>query len=182
MYLEVGPESNCNLRVCYKFQAEINLRNFTTPLQNSRMARCEFDKRQEWMLRSRSNTDGVLTLAFLADMAACLQVDVAHALSRTVYEGLDTEARAHYRINRPAPATTAMFEARAPLVNTVDGDEKWQVQVSERLPLMCVNPFKHNRPAVMLDEEKFLSHRETCAPVAGPSGLGKRAKKMARKS
>ena len=127
--------------------------------------------------------DGVLSLAFLSDMAACLQVDVAHALSRTIYENKTKEERRRYRIDRPAPEFTAMFEARAPLVNTVDGDEKWQVQVNERLPLWCVNQFKHNRPAIMIDEEKFLAHRDTCAPVAGPSGLGKgRAKNLARKS
>ena len=67
--------------------------------------------------------------------------------------------------------------------NLVAGTSEGKPQaVSHQKKINVPNPFKHNRPAVMLDEEKLLNHRETCAPVAGPSGLGKRAKKMARKS
>ena len=42
-----------------------------------------YNRNMEWLGKSRSNKNGSLTLEFLAEYSAAVQVDLQHALSRT---------------------------------------------------------------------------------------------------
>ena len=114
----------------------------------------------EWLGKSRSNEIGSLTLEFLAEYLAAVQVDLQHALSRMIRNdkhALDPNTK--YRV--------AMVKARSRVQNMVSSGEDWNTEVNTLTPRTCVSFFVHRAPLSFETDDKWREHRELCAgPVA----------------
>merc|ERR1711940_405127 len=84
--MDLDATTNCALREMTRFPVMTNLKNHTDNLSHGVLKPCQltFNRKFEWLHESRSNADGSLSVSFLAEYAAAVQVDYVHALSRTI--------------------------------------------------------------------------------------------------
>ena len=163
-----------------KFPVMTNLKNHTDNLSHGVLKPCQltFNRKFEWLSESRSNADGSLSISFLSEYAAAVQIDYAHALSRTIRADKHAlDPKTDYQVLRQKltrDAMIAMMKERSRLQNMCCTDDDWNAALNEFVPFTCVNFFSHRSPQTFDTENAFNVHRKTCAgPVAGPSGRGR---------
>ena len=171
--LDHDVSTDCALREMVKFQCMTNLKNSTTNLSHGVLKPCHlaYNKKMEWLGKSRSNQNGSLTLEFLAEYCAAVQVDLQHSLSRVIRnDKYALDPNTTYRVVRPKADKLAMLKARSRIQNMVTSGEDWNSEVNIWTPNTCVNFFVHRAPITLETEEKWRKHRESCAgPVASTS-------------
>ena len=173
-------ETDCTLRELTRFPVMTNLKNHCDNLSHSVLQTCQltYNRKFEWLHKSRSNPDGSLTVGFLSEYAAAVQVDYAHALSRTIrsdYQAVDRKTT--YQVQRPRltrEGVVAMVKERMRLQNMNSSESDWEAAVAEFVPLTCINFFNHRTPETFETKKAYEKHRMSChGPVAGGSGVGK---------
>ena len=97
--------TDCNLRELVKFQCMTNLKNHTDNLSHGvlKSFHLTFNRKFEWLGKDRSNADDSLTVGFLSEYAAAVQIDYQHALSRTIRADLHAiDPKTDYVVIRPS--------------------------------------------------------------------------------
>ena len=102
------------------------------------------------MHESRSNADGSLSVGFLSEYAAAVQVDYAHALSRTIRSDLHAvDPQTKYQVLRPKltrDGVVAMVKERSRLQNMNSTESDWNEAVNLITPFTCINFYTHRSP------------------------------------
>ena len=75
--MDQDASTDCSLREMVKFQCMTNLRNHTNNLSHGVLKPCHLTSNQrfEWFSKERSNPDGSLTLSFISEYSAAVQID-----------------------------------------------------------------------------------------------------------
>ena len=173
--MDLDATTNCALREMVRFPVMTNLKNHTDNLSHGVLKPCQltFNRKFEWLHESRSNADGSLSVSFLAEYAAAVQVDYVHALSRTIRADKHAvDPKTDYQVLRPKltrDGVVAMVRERSRLQNMNFSEEDWNADVNKFIPFTCINFFNHRSPMTFDTQKAFNTHRKTCAgPVAGP--------------
>ena len=171
--LDYDVATDCKLHEMVKFKCMTQLKNHTDALSDGVLKPCHlsYNRKMEWLGKSRSNKNGSLTLEFLAEYSAAVQVDLQHALSRVIRnDKYALDLNTTYRVVRPKADKLPMLKARSRIQNMVTSGEDWNSEVNIWTPNTCVNFFVHRAPITLETEEKWRKHRESCAgPVASTS-------------
>ena len=102
--MDLDATTDCALREMTRFPIMTNLKNHTDNSSHGVLKPCQLNlnRKFKWLHESRSNADGSLSVGFLAEYAAAVQVDYVHALSRTIRSDLHTvDSKTDYQVLRP---------------------------------------------------------------------------------
>ena len=153
------------LRYAHNFQVVTRLQNFICSNQQEEMRRTYLRKRQTISSDGRS-IDGKLTLGFLGEYAAAVQVNMLRSISLAKYEDLpDKDARVGVKIARPKPQTERFINLRAEMPNVLFSTEDWNKQANKLTAIeepTCFNKLKHVDPMVFEDAVDMAKHTATC--------------------
>ena len=127
-----------------------------------------FNKKFEWLSKDRSNSDGSLSVSFLSEVAAAVQIDLQHALSRTIRNDLHAiNPQTTYEVVRPKlnrDAVLGMMKERIKIQNMCCSGDTWNEELNKFLQWTCVNYFMHKIPKTFQSELAWREHR-LLAPV-----------------
>ena len=126
-----------------------------------------------------------MSVGFLAEYAAAVQVDYVHALSRTIRSDLHAvDSKTDYQVLRPKltrEGVVAMVRERSRLQNMNTTEADWNEAVNKFIPFTCINFFTHRSPMTFDTQKAFDTHRKNCVGlVAGTSGRGRGRAKQSR--
>ena len=114
----------------------------------------------------------------IRDSSAAVQIDLQHALSRTIRNDLHAiDPETTYKVIRPKldrDALLGMMKERIKIPNMCSTGDTWNEELNKFLPWTCVNLFMHRMPKTFLSEVAWRERRLQCAgPVASTSKSGR---------
>ena len=118
--MDLNATTDCTLRELVKFQCMTQLKNHTDNLSHGVLKPCHlsYNRKMEWLGKEPSNEDGSLTLGFLSEYAAAVQVDLQHSLSRVIRADLYAiDPKTSYEVIRPRVNKEAMVKERCRVQN-----------------------------------------------------------------
>ena len=124
-------------------------------------------------------------MSFISEFSAAVQIDLQHALSRTIRNDLHAiDPETTYKVIRPKldrDALLGMMKERCRIPIMCSSSEIWNEELNKFLPWTCVNFFMHRMPKTFLTEAAWREHRLQCAgPVASTSKSGRGRGRNAR--
>ena len=123
-----------------------------------------------------ATADGSLSVSFLSEYAATVQIDYQHALSRTIRADKHAvDPKTTYEVLRPKlnrDALLEMMKERIRLQNMCSTGNDWNVDLNRFLPWTCVTFFAHRAPrASSLRRPGRYTGRSVPGPWPAPVSL-----------